>query len=274
MDRPASLPEPWNEWKKQCALSLCAESTITLLRDFAHRRFHNYFRRYAERVGLRNSAAYDMDGRDSWHLFETHLQINKSREGKRYKDWLFARAGGAAAALESGATLLMRDVVREYLRREYSAAWMKSIQAGAGAGEERGWTLEDLLPGQADPLSDVMEREYKELAEKEAARILRDLSRRERIALAARAAGLSLAEPRIERAAGCKKSMLNQVWQTAAEKVAVEIRRAWAGEDRDAILQLTLSVFDTLKKQTILWISSETDLADFFTDVKKEYRAP
>jgi hypothetical protein len=278
MDRPASSPAPWIEWKERCALSLCAESTIALLQDFARQRFRNYFRTYAARSGLRSSSLSGFEGRDFWHLFETHVQINASREGKRYKDWLFARAGGpadlSAERLESGATLLMRDVVREFLRQEYSAAWMQSIQSNVRAGEEGGWTLEDLLPGEADPISDVMEREYMELADKEAARILQELSRREKIAIAAREAGLSLADPRVEQAAGCRKSMLNRAWKDVAEKVVKDIRRAWSDEDPEAVLQLTLKVFDAVKKDTISWISSEKDLADFFTEVMQESRTP
>lgn len=94
------------------------------------------------------------DAEDGWHRFETHLLLKNTRGGKRYKDWLFARAEHVEwhpwDAIQGGATLLLRDVVREYLRREHAPDRVTSLHRPVGMVGDSNVTLEELLPGAID----------------------------------------------------------------------------------------------------------------------------
>ena len=201
--------------------------------------------------------------RDAWHLFEVHLAVRGDRQGKRYKDWLFDRAGGLEAvgveAVAGGAAVLMRDVVREHLRRECHPAGVLSLHAPLGTGMETGLTLEDLLPGGVDPAEAAALREFEELASAHANSLMSDMGRRERVALLAKDVGLSLAHPAVEKVAGCRKSALNSTYQEMITRVARRVRMEHPDDDVEAVRVLTVMTLSELRRRTRLWGEADRD---------------
>ena len=257
----------WAEWKERCALGLCSDWTQSTLRQFVLARFHGFLRRYAHLTNLGDRDQWWIEPADAWHLFETHLTVNPSRAGKQYKDWLFARATFDQAdtldAVQGGATLLVRDVAREYLRREYSPPAMVSLNQPL-AGSEDALSLEDLLPGTANPAGEAERHEYERLAREHAAVMADELTRRERVAILAKQLGVSLAHPAVAQAAGCGKSMVNQAWRDAVLRVATRLRADYAEDDAESVRMLTLLTLAELEQQVIARAKSENDCPRLF----------
>ena len=209
---PATTSEAaWRTWQDRCAAALCPPAVAAELRDFGRRRFLGYLNRYTRSSGGVADGRRLADIPDAWHLLESHAQLGKTRSGKRYKDWLFARAEGAGeeapAFLESGASLLIRDATRRYLRHEHAASFMVSLQQPERRDGEAGHTLEDLLPDRVDVADEVAWREREELARREVANLLPGLSRRQCLVLWARRRGMSLDDRRLARWTKATKSI-------------------------------------------------------------------
>ncbi len=261
--------QAWTEWKEKCAIGRCGGETQEALRSFASVRFQGFLRKYVPRVGGGGAEPVTAP-RDAWHLFETHAAVGGNRAGKRYKDWLFARAAGGsgdpADSIERGATVLLRDVVREHIRREWSPPWAVSLNVAAQEGES-GLTLQDLLPGGVDPAADVERREFEAIARGHATAFFSAADRRERVAFLAKRLGLSLAHPAVESAADCRKSTLNETYHVFVRRVAGQIGAEYASEEPAFGRLLAAAVFDELDRLVHLWASSEKNCAQLFIEV-------
>lgn len=271
--------ELWREWKETCALAACADATRACFHRFAGHRF----RRYAARLSGGRPAGFGdalrslPDAATAWHLFETHLMVKTTRAGKRYKDWLFARAGtaGAAAlpALAAGATLIIRDVVREHVRRECTVAWQVSLQAPLGGEGERALTIEDLLPAPGhDPAAATAHAEYPALAATLARVLLDDMPRPLRVAVLARALGVPLSAAAVTAAAGRGKSQLNHAFATLGPRVRAGVRQHYPDEGADGQAALVRATIIALQDLIIEWGKLEIACAPLFNRVMEENR--
>ena len=265
----------WNEWRSRCALALCHEETQGALRAFGWRRFRQFTAAYAHWANLAQPAAATPSPRDAWHCFETYLRLRNTRQGKTYKHWLFARptADGAPSldSVQGGATLLMRDVVRECLRREFADARTDSLDAPlARDDDEPVPMLHDFLPGEIDTSQEVERREMEAIADAEAAGALASLDRRERIALLARELGLALSHAAVIRTADCAKSSLASAYHGALQGLANYVRSKYPREDNLALATLTTLVFGHVRHRILLWGKLENDCAGFFSLVEHE----
>jgi len=262
----AAALKAWTEWRKRCALALCSRAAQAGLEAFAGVRFRALLRK----CGGPATACAAPAARDAWHLFETHLTVRSTAGGKRYKDWLFARVprGGSAQdsvdAVQGGAWLLMRDVVREHLRREIAPPNTVSLQAPLQPGDATPLTLEDLLPGEDDPARCVERREYESLARQHAEELFADLTDRERVAILAKTLNLSLAHKAVVRAAGCGKSALNDAFRAFLQAVAARLRARYADDEAESVLRLTLLTLAELKGRAFLWGKSENGCPELF----------
>ena len=256
------------EWKRRCALDLCSENAQADLSAFGARRFHAAVRTCQAAARLRDCGALAFEAREIWHLFETYLQVNPARAGKRYKDWLFARVEGSPDSpldvIQGGATLLMRTVVREHLRQEYSPPNTVSLNAPLPEAGDESLTFEDLLPGQLDPAWDVEIREFRALAARLAQRQVAEMTPRERVAALAKALGLSLAHPAVEKAAGCRKSVVNAAYAGFVKRVQERIKADFPGEDASAIRLLLILTLGEVHDRVLTWGKSEKSCAHFF----------
>ncbi len=267
MNQPdtSTSEQDWRTWEQVCAIDVCPEPVAHALHGFGRRRFLHYLQRYASRCGHRvriGDAFTRQDEQHAWHLFETHAQVGRDRAGKAYKKWLFARAAADparwVAVVESGASLLMRDAVRSYLRREHSAAFMESLQQQRGSGET-GFTLEELLPDAQAPHEVLEERELTYLAERLAGELLPELDRTDRIALWCRSAGIILSDPRVLSWAECGKSKLHRAYERSVERICHRIRKTYAEEGDAFGLALARRTIAKLSDEKMLELSAEIE---------------
>jgi hypothetical protein len=260
--------EHWLAWKRHCALGLCDAAAQQALRGFARHRFFRYVRSYAATAGELDAISLTPEAADAWHCFEAYLRLRSNRAGKSYKEWLFSRTDPAGAltldVVQGGATLLMRDVVREHLRREV-ASHMVSLDAplrpGRGEGEP---SLAQLLPSSLDTLDEVERRELEAMAGTEAAAVESSLGRRQRVALLAHHLGLSLAHAQVTEAAGCGKSLLFTAHRDALVQVAETVRSRHPGEGRDTQAALSILALRALLERMVEWGRSENACRRFF----------
>jgi len=258
--------EAWIEWKKQCTLDLCTDASRRMLHSFARSRFERFLRSY--------SSEADMSAHSNpWHLFETHVTIKNTRQGKRYKDWLFARVETSSDSpldvVQGGASLIMRDVARDFIRKECAARNVTSLSNPIANSDGSPLTLLDVLCYESDPLSEICRREYEELASRHARDVLKDMSDRERIVVVAKRIGLSLAHSSVEELAGCKKSVLNTAYHDLLVRIAATIQAHYQDEDQECILALSLMTVQQVSKQLFDWAKSENSFAQLFILVEK-----
>jgi len=264
----------WTEWKQACAVALCGEESQRELHAFAHSRFRVFLRRYASRTNARplSPPATGIDPPDAWHLFETHLVVKSTRRGKRYKDWLFARTEHSSDppldVVQGGASLIMRDVVREHLRREYSPSSMVSLQQPITDTQGTPLTVEDLLPGSPGPDDDILQRECEQLAERHAREECESMPPREKVAVLAKTLGLPLTHPAVMELAGCRKSVLSTTYRGVLERLALRLQRVYHEEDGETVLMLTLLTTNEIKREILSWGASEPSCAQLFRVVE------
>jgi len=237
---PLSTPEVWRAWKQACAADLCDAETAAVLRRFGQVRFGGYIRRAGHQVP---------EARDAWHLFESTCQVTKTRAGKRYKDWLFARADMLditwLEAIESGASLLMRYVVREFLRREHSPSFMQSIQKTVGDGSV---TLEELLPDSIETLGGIDETEMTTMAQHLAGQVFPTLDKTERALIWAKLHSVPFSDPRIMNKTRLGKSVLHDRFDLLIRRLTEIIRRTYPNETHSVTTSLIIYSLTALGK--------------------------
>lgn len=235
--------DAWNEWKVRCAAGLCCRENADVLRRFGAARFRGFVKRYVAHRSHADALAYANDAGHGWHLFETYARTANNRAGKRYKDWLFERAdqqaGDFVASVESGATLLIRDAVRDHLRNEYAPAFMASLQQPAGRSEgESVWTLEDLLPDDAVPADTVAEREWQALADTHAHELYEALDKQQRAAIWARDRGVAYSDQRLLDWVQSNPARLQKTYQRCIHDLGGRIKKKYPNETPAACIRM------------------------------------
>lgn len=249
----------WLEWKARCARGLCTAAHQSALADFAGGRFSTYVQRYAASTGIREAgqitALYPPE--DAWHLFETHLCARSAPGGKHYKDWIFARptAGRHTVlqAIEAGASLVVRDVVRDRLRSDYAPASCLSIEVEIFANERDIPTAPTVFLACPDPLDETAAREYEELARRHAEQAFETMTVRERITVLSRELGLTFSDPAVGRAAGCHKSALYHAYQGFFVRMAQWMRETYPDDDTESVMALTLMLIRSTNDHLEAW---------------------
>jgi hypothetical protein len=261
--------EAWLEWKRRCALGLCEPGAQATLEKFAYSRFSLYARRYAATTNVKDANALCPSGHDAWHLLETHMAASKTAGGKHYKDWLFDRVRDSGdpslSVIESGASVLIRSVVRENLRREFSAPNMISENTVVYGEGDSALTIQDLLPGGMSPADAVAQREFEQLAKTHAGELVPGLSWREKLVLFAKSLGIALSHPEVEAAAECRKTVLNDAYKKCVHRITVQVQDQYANEEPDSVMLLSLLTINEAMEITKIWGKSEKRLAHFFS---------
>ena len=235
----------WQMWNETCALAHCTDAAQHDLQGFAFDRFTRYLQK------IRPSASAS-SATEAWHAFESHLALGHSRTAKAWKQWLFARGGTEPTldGVQGGATLIMRDVVREHLRKEHAPNWMASLDAPvASQRAPEGTTalsVTDLLPDPVDPLHAVETNEQRALAHSLYPIACEQLSLREKIALAVHHRGKALYHASVLKAAGCSKSTICNALHHAMEKLATTISDALPRECPHTRMQIASILLENI----------------------------
>jgi hypothetical protein len=167
----------------------------------------------------------------------------------------------------------MRDVVRDYVLRETPHPNTVSLQDPVRTREGEELTLEDLLPGSVDPSDVAAQHELEALGRRHAEELLAGLNRRERVALAAKMAGFSLAHRAVEQAAGCRKTALNAAYRKFVARTVHTLARRYPGEDRESVLTLAQVTIAEVTRRTLDWARAESACAALFSSMEGEPQA-
>lgn len=258
-------PAAWGEWRALCALGLCPAAVQQALTGFAEFHFRRFIRRYAFRTNAPAEGAM-LSARDSWHLLETHMTARQTRNGKRYKDWLFARippgSPSPMRAVAGGAVLLMREAAREYLLRE--AAPARQVSLASPLSPDGTGTLEDLLPDMVSPADEAARREYEALAREYAEEWFAALGARDRVIVLARHLGLPLNHPAVEQAAGCRKSKAFAALKSLVETLAADLKKQYPEDPLEALRLLAVLTFEALHRRVQGWAQGEPRCTELF----------
>lgn len=244
------------------------------MRRFAAVRFDGYLER-AKRAGF--AAATPSDA-DCWHRFESHFILTRTLAGKSYKRWLFDRVrrlnGGAIDIVESGASLIVREVVRVYVQEErcrderLDAMPGEGTWAVGGRGAPSGLTAKDLLQAPSDTRAAVDAQVRQTLAGEMAAALFEQTDRGERWALAARGLDLPFSDATLERASGLAKSRLYQLFNHVVLEVARQVENRLPATDRDERVPLGACLLECLYDRAVQWARLEKSCPRPFKGLK------
>ncbi|OGV64744.1 MAG: hypothetical protein A2498_13570 [Lentisphaerae bacterium RIFOXYC12_FULL_60_16] len=239
------------------------------LMDFAGQRFEHNLQKFSH-GGSQTCRMMGLDADQAWHLFETQLRLKNTRQGKCYKDWLVARSAGedAVSAMESGASLIMRDVVRDYLCAEAGDPRNRSLDAPIETGPDgdRAVSMLDLLPAGPDPADEVVWLELEKTASILAERFFNQLDWRSRTALLARDRQFALSDPVVLDMVGCAKSMLSRIYHKALYALAEQVQLFQPDETASRKAELSVRVFSHLLILLNCWGRVEMRCAVFFKE--------
>ena len=230
---------PWQEWGELCDSAKCTDNHKAALYEFARINWHLYLD--DESGGGEIPESSEVTGEQPWMKFESYCVVKHTTEGKSTKSWLFKRLslpyGTPADKIRSGASLLMRSVVREFLRKEGRFRLRRF-----GRPEP---SLDDILPNSSetltygdvllqdipDPGQEAELRDLKKIAQEEAVEIVSGFSERQRIVVTAWALGIALSNPEVGKIAGCKKSVLSDELNKTFRSIEKKIHSDYADED-------------------------------------------
>jgi hypothetical protein len=192
------------------------------------------------------------------------MVVGRNRQGKCYKRWLFDRAAGSSDPLDAvrgGASVLMREVVREFLRCEGPDARQVSFDGPPDGPGER-LSVAELLP--APPVADADDPGMFSMARTFARRFFERLEPRERLVVLAKRLGVPLHHPVVEQRVGVRRSRISLLWRGVFERLAAEVDRSLPGEDRSSRLHLALSAASELDQLVFEWARAEDGAAALF----------
>lgn len=215
--------------------------------------FNRYVQKYHYRTNS-NGRPGRVPAGECVQLLESCMAVGRRRDGKAYKQWLAVRGRGVAddrSAFESGAVLVLRDVVREYLRRECSPRFMVSLHEEVARAGRHVLTVEDLIADEVEPGGEIAERELRELASGLAGVLAETLRRAERVALVARKLDLPFHDHAVELAAGCRRSSISESCRKVVERVMKTIDRKYSMEDAGTRRRLALLTLGCLSDAAV-----------------------
>lgn len=238
--------EHWREWQWAASLAQCSAETRTALQAFVWQRWQKYLRACG---GEANPERGELTREEVWHRFEADCFSHAPAGHASYKDWLFDRllthTGPPKDVIESGVSLRVRDVVRDYLSKEGRTRLPGEkdpapSMEGPVPGTDGALTLDDLIGVDFDVRNQVALREYLRLGQEEAAALFGLFDERERLVLAADGLGMPLSHPEIEELAGRKRTVLYRTLKSVAYDVRRHIDRKYVveGETERRVLVL------------------------------------
>lgn len=258
--------ENWVEWRKVCALCGCSADTRKRLRKYAYGKFAWYVQEYANLIEGTTPKAVARNAGDCWQRFETHMTIGTRAEGKTLKRWLFARVAGSKDPAEKvilgGAKVIMRDVVRSYIREEESNLRDVSLDRVIVNQQGDKCTLAELLGNEATTPTDPCSADLEAISERIAREAFQDLEVRQRVAILAKELKISLSHPLVEAATSCKKSMLSSVWRRGVRSLAERIQEEFVDESPHTCRLLAEMAMERIKKYIFSWARAEKCCAE------------
>lgn len=132
--------QAWGLWRERCAFGLLGEEDRRGLEKVVGDRF----RSRVKRLNAHGAGLPRPEDRDCAHWFESWCALHPRKDGKRYKDWLLTRGRRDLDTIQSGVMLLVRNVVREWVRSFHTSSMDLSLDEPLP--EAHGLSLQELLP--------------------------------------------------------------------------------------------------------------------------------
>jgi len=231
----------WKEWRRCCAFARLNDEERACLTHSVARRFCQAVRRYCDHQGLSSTAVQAPPPADCAHLFETHCQLHQRAEGKMYKHWLLERGTGDLDSVQSGVALLLRMVVREWLRRERKGLRdMPLDQPPPGAAEP----LVSLLA--APPAAEDLTPEVDHWIHRHLPAWIHQLHPLQRKVLLIRRSGRELYDPQALREHAVGKSSLYAHQRALFETLAHAVQTDFPGISPELGARVVLDILETL----------------------------
>nr|MDA3872938.1 hypothetical protein [Kiritimatiellia bacterium] len=174
---------------------------------------------------------------DCAQLFEAYCAIHQRQDGKKYKEWLLTRGRRDLDTVQSGVMLLIRNVVREWLRDTRPETAPVSLQLTVGEG----LSLEQLLPdedrfGWGSELTEWVRQQVRMLPGA--------LEEVEKVVLLLRARGQVFSAPEVKREFGFGKTTLHKYNRRLLERLAVDLRERFPELSPEQGAAAVLNVLD------------------------------
>lgn len=244
----------WLQWRRMCALALCEPDTQQRLHSFVHKRFTHYATACTHLTPFNRGEDFTPPPDRAWHAFETLLRIRGARTGKSYKRWLLQCGPDGEYRLDrvlAGASLLVRDTVREHMRHEVANRILVSIDAPLPGHSGTGLSLAELLPSDSDTRADVQRRDLNNLAAREAAKLATRLTRRQKIALVARELSETRAPRQALTTARCGRTMLANAHREALLAIANHVANCFPNDTKEERAGLAVALLASLKARLL-----------------------
>lgn len=254
--------QAWHHWHEACALGLVDEADRQQLSRVIAQRFRSMLRKLT--LHGQSVPASPSDG-DCAHLFEAYCAVHRRRDGKKYKDWLLSRGRRDLDTVQSGVMLLIRNVVREWIRDAHPQTAELSLQQCLG---EQGVTLQELLP---DRTGESLSAEQLAWKDHELVRLRRGLEPVEITVLEIRARGLVFSSPGIQTRYGVGKTTLHKYQRRLLTRIAEGAAARFPELTPEAGSALVLDLLDALAQDILLQVSAEKPRSAAFRKVKEDH---
>ena len=239
-----TTPAQWREWRTRCAIAKCGRTTAFALSSFVSNRFRHYA---AHVVGETSAPTETPDPAACFGLVERWMSVSRPVSGRRYKEWLFARAAGRRGearqgAILSGASLVVRTVVRKWL---FTSRPREVLSLDAPVPGLEGVTFVDLVPDESAASMD--EPLVRDMAESVADEVFGRMNRRTKLVMLARSARLPLYHPRLLDVFGIGKSKAAEIWKDVLADIAKVVKSRWPDETADWKVDISMRALDALE---------------------------
>ena len=263
-----STIDDWIEWKQMCDSARCSEDVRHRLWEWAGIQLNAHLRKWGAGQKLTEFGEWNEDPERAWHLFESHMVLKQVIGAKKPKDWLFDRlesgSGSPLDIIQGGGSLILRDVAKDLIRKNYSPPNWASLDAPVTPAAESSLTLGDLLPDAVNPADEAAFNELTELAEAHAQELFSSMSRRQRVALMAKGLGISLAETTLLETVDCSKSTLYDALAAVKKELVDRIEHESGESDSESLQILAALTLQALEILCLRWAESENDLSRYF----------
>lgn len=249
----------WQRWRELCALALIPDPERRQLNQVIGERFRSLVRKINLHGNGSLSAPSDAD---CAHLFETYCAMHQRRDGKKYKHWLLTRGRRDLDTVQSGVMLLVRNVVREWIKDTHPRTAAVSLQQKLGSDI----SLEQLLPDKEFLQRSPEQAEWVESKLKQTADSLETV---ERVLLLLRAQNRVFSAPGVQAEFGFGKTTLHKYHRNLLEKLAEEVSLQFPGLSPVEGTSLVLDILDGWGKSLLLKISAENSEPTAFRKVKE-----
>ncbi|WFB35776.1 hypothetical protein P3T73_16615 [Kiritimatiellota bacterium B12222] len=253
--------QAWQQWRDACALALISEDASAQLTRVIALRFKSMLRK----VNLHgNKGLAAPSDRECAALFESYCALHQRRDGKKYKQWLLTRGRRDLDTVQSGVMLLVRNVVREWIRDAHPQTAEVSLQKSVGL-TGKSVPLEQLLP---DCSSQSRSEEQQAWVLERIQKQTEFLKPAEQVALFLRAQGTVFSAPGVKQRFGFGKTLLHQRLRQLMERLVEEVKDHFPGVAGEEGVGMVLDVLDGWGQYFLCEISAENTRFSAFGEVE------